>query len=98
MVPIKPSLTHDAAHRLCKSLAQCLSKRETGGDTQFQQILSSEKTVWLPAEAPWELEHQLIRQLSLPLNLAGNAAHAFHSRLSEIRRRCKQRAMELPIA
>jgi hypothetical protein len=52
---------------------------------------------WLPAESPWELEHQLIRQLSLPLNLAGNEAHPFYTRLSELRRASKLKAVQLPI-
>jgi bifunctional non-homologous end joining protein LigD len=28
MVPIEPSMTHDAAHNLCKAFAQRLSKRD----------------------------------------------------------------------
>lgn len=53
--------------------------------------------VWAEAERPWELEEQLIRSLSLPLNLQGNAAHVFHSRLSELRRASRQRADSLPV-
>jgi hypothetical protein len=48
-------------------------------------------------EKPWELEAELIANASLPLNLAQNRNHAFHSVLAALRRNAKQRARDLPI-
>jgi hypothetical protein len=45
----------------------------------------------------WKLEEELISSLDLPLNLDQNRRHGFHPVLSEIRRRAKLRAKELPI-
>jgi hypothetical protein len=42
---------------------------------------------WTECRAPWGLERELLRSLSLPLNLQHNGAHPFYPRLQEIRRR-----------
>jgi hypothetical protein len=52
---------------------------------------------WAAHPEPWALEHELIAQYDLPLNLDQNARHAFHPELSAARRDAKQRAAELPI-
>ncbi len=46
---------------------------------------------------PWELENQLIASLDVPLNLEGNSGNAFHSALSEVRRRAVVTADALPV-
>lgn len=48
-------------------------------------------------EKPWEVERELLGQVSLPLNLDQNRSHAFHSLLSELRRTAKQRARLLEV-
>ena len=52
---------------------------------------------WIEVDEPWKLEDQLIRTLPLPLNLRGNPNHAFHPTLSDIRRKAKIIAKQLPI-
>jgi hypothetical protein len=47
---------------------------------------------------PWQLESHLIRSLSLPLNLAGNAHHPFRAALQAIRKQAVLQALSLPIA
>ena len=54
------------------------------------------RVCWVEHPEPWAVEDWLIRDLFLPLNLAGNRQHPFHSTLSEIRRRAKARARRLP--
>ncbi len=46
---------------------------------------------------PWELEDELIATLDVPLNLEGNSRNAFHSALSEVRRRAVVTADSLPV-
>lgn len=53
---------------------------------------------WTEHSQPWALEEQLIAGHSLPLNLQANKDHPFHERLSEVRRKAKQQAREMPIA
>ena len=55
------------------------------------------RIVWLACDGPWRVEEQLIRSVSLPLNLDQNRHHGFHSVLSEIRRAAKARARALPV-
>ena len=52
---------------------------------------------WVEVDEPWKLEDQLIRTLSLPLNLRGNPNHAFHPPLSNIRRKANEIAKRLPV-
>lgn len=56
------------------------------------------KVVWAAVECPWELEAQLIRNWSLPLNIMDNARHSFCSTLRGIRAAAVDRARELPVA
>jgi len=46
---------------------------------------------------PWRVEEELIRSVSLPLNLDQNRHHNFHAALSAMRRAAKMRARELPV-
>jgi hypothetical protein len=48
-------------------------------------------------DRPWELEHELIANVCLPLNLDQNRNHAFHSELTAFRRAAKRRARELDV-
>ena len=48
-------------------------------------------------EAPWEIEHFMIANFSLPLNLDQNKAHPHHMSLSALRREAKLRAANLPV-
>jgi hypothetical protein len=55
------------------------------------------RVAWLACDEPWGIEEQMIRSVSLPLNLDQNRHHGFHSELSERRRAAKARARELPV-
>lgn len=52
---------------------------------------------WLSTSEPWLLEEQLISTVSVPLNLDQNRQHAFHARLSALRKEAKARANALPV-
>jgi hypothetical protein len=52
---------------------------------------------WVIRESPWELEHELITTIDLPLNLDGNIAHRFHRELTQARARCVAQANALPV-
>jgi GIY-YIG catalytic domain-containing protein len=55
------------------------------------------RVAWLACDEPWRIEEQMIRSVSLPLNLDQNRHHTFHSDLSARRRAANARARELPI-
>jgi hypothetical protein len=42
------------------------------------------------AKEPWAKDKQLIKTISLPLNLESNAAHPFYSHLSRMRASAKE--------
>jgi hypothetical protein len=52
---------------------------------------------WYPTSTPWDLEEELIKSVSLPLNLSQNRRHAFHQTLAEARRNARYRADDLPV-
>ena len=54
--------------------------------------------VWFVRQHPWELECELIRSVSLPLNLHQNAAYPYHPVLSALRRAAKEQARRLACA
>lgn len=56
------------------------------------------KVCWVEHPQPWVLEDKLLKSLSLPLNLQGNAHHPFCGPLGEIRREAKAAAREMAIA
>ena len=50
--------------------------------------------IWVVHPRPWELESDVICNLSLPLNLDQNKSHLFHPVLSEARQQARQNARE----
>lgn len=68
------------------------------GEQKLSQWLSTNALVsWMVTDKPWEVESSLISSVCLPLNLAHNARHPFHSQLSACRTSAKARARELPV-
>jgi hypothetical protein len=63
-----------------------------------QWMAEHAKICWVEDTAPWVLEDDLLRRVSLPLNLQGNSHHGFSARLSEIRQRAKAAAREASVA
>lgn len=55
------------------------------------------KVCWLETAAPWVLEHDLIEEVVLPLNLDQNSHSAFQSELSAIRAEQRTLARSLPV-
>ena len=55
------------------------------------------RVAWVETPKPWLLEDHLLKAMSLPLNLQGNANHPFSTRLKEVRNKAVRRAEELPI-
>lgn len=53
---------------------------------------------WIEHDEPWTLEHELIQNHSLPLNIQDNSHHRFSASLSALRRQAKRAAKETPIA
>jgi hypothetical protein len=54
------------------------------------------RVVWMACDDPWVVEEKLIEDLSLPLNLRGNAHNPFYTTLRGIRAAAKQGALGLP--
>jgi hypothetical protein len=52
---------------------------------------------WLEHPRPWEVEHEIIHSVSLPLNLQGNGQHPFASTLVRLREEARAGARALPI-
>ena len=52
---------------------------------------------WLEVERPWLVEPEIIRSLSLPLNIRDNEHHAFYTTLRRTRHDANQRARSLAI-
>jgi len=50
------------------------------------------RVAWSVFSTPWEIEHELLHELSVPLNLDGNAQHPFQASLSTLRRTMKDQA------
>ena len=55
------------------------------------------RIAWIETPKPWVLEDHLLKVLSLPLNIQGNATHPFCVRLRELRKKAVRRAEELDI-
>ena len=53
---------------------------------------------WMAHPEPWILEKEIFSNISLPLNIQDNKHHPFSSQLSEMRRKTKRIARELPIS
>jgi hypothetical protein len=52
---------------------------------------------WRQHATPWELEAELMRTQSLPLNIQGNMQHAFYATLRRVRAEALARARALPV-
>ncbi len=50
--------------------------------------------IWVVHPRPWELESDVICNLSLPLNLDQNKSHLFHPVLSQARQQARQNARD----
>ena len=53
---------------------------------------------WVKHPAPWEVESEIFKDLSLPLNIQDNDCHPFAKQLSAMRSGAKRQARETPIA
>lgn len=53
---------------------------------------------WIEHPCPWELERELLHNLSLPLNIMGNDGHSFSKHLGQLRRQAIEAARNSPIA
>jgi hypothetical protein len=53
---------------------------------------------WVKHQAPWEIESEIFRGVSLPLNIRDNDHHPFAKKLSAMRSEAKKFAREMPIA
>ena len=53
---------------------------------------------WVTHEQPWSVEADFFKDVSLPLNIQDNKHHPFSSVLSDMRKRAKKTAREMPIA
>jgi hypothetical protein len=68
------------------------------GEQKISQWLAENAFVtWVICNKPWELESELLSELSLPLNLDQNRKHNFHSDLSILRKSARERAKRLPV-
>lgn len=75
-------------------------KRRTFADaeaTLTEWMAQNARVSWVETDDPVALEEHLIKTLVLPLNLDQNDHSAFHARLSEIRRKARERALLLPL-
>ncbi|EDY43648.1 GIY-YIG nuclease family protein [Streptomyces sp. SPB074] len=67
------------------------------GEAELNRWMAEHARVcWWEHESPWTAEGPLIQLLDLPLNLAGNASHPFHPRLTVLRARAAAQARSLP--
>ena len=53
---------------------------------------------WIRHPSPWEVEKELISDVSLPLNIRGNELHPFITKLKALRKGAIRQARELPVA
>lgn len=67
------------------------------GEARLTEWMAAHARVcWSVHPRPWEIEKELIRSLSLPLNLQHNESHPFHDDLTDRRWRAMDRAKRLP--
>lgn len=68
------------------------------GETALSQWMAENAVVsWIEHPEPWVLEHRLISDLDVPLNIEGNSHNTFHPNLRQVRATAKRRADELPV-
>lgn len=53
--------------------------------------------IWAVTSEPWLIETDLLKTVSLPVNLAQNDSHVFHAVLSTMRKNARALADELPV-
>ena len=53
---------------------------------------------WMRHPSPWDVEKELISDISLPLNIHGNELHPFITKLKALRKEAIRQARELPVA
>jgi hypothetical protein len=90
---------------LAEELAIQLRRVGSGGRLTFageetalsQWMEENARVCWLADLTPWVLEHHLIGEFDLPLNLQGNSTNPFWPTLTAIRAQAKVKARELPI-
>ena len=58
---------------------------------------SHARVCWVETPSPWFIEHDLIKQIVLPLNLDQNAHSPFRQELSTNRSEQRKRARSLPV-
>lgn len=68
-----------------------------GEQTLSEWMAENAYVTWLVHPEPWTAEEELIRQISLPLNLDQNRHHGFHQVLSAKRAEAKAQARALPV-
>lgn len=66
-------------------------------DTLSNWLEENAFVTWITDPEPWNLETKMIGTYSLPLNLAQNKSHPFHSKLSRLRSEAKEAARAKPI-
>ncbi|WP_199296037.1 GIY-YIG nuclease family protein [Trichocoleus sp. FACHB-591] len=68
------------------------------GEQKLNHWLDSNAFVtWMLHGAPWEVEPELLKTVSFPLNLDHNEHHPFQSKLATLRAEAKARARLLPV-
>lgn len=68
-----------------------------GEDSLSEWMISNARVSWAVCTRPWEVERELLHELSVPLNLAGNPHHPFHLALTSVRRVMVEEARRKPI-
>ena len=53
---------------------------------------------WVPHPSPWDVEKELMRDTSLPLNIRDNESHTFVTELKALRREAIRQARGSPVA
>lgn len=61
-------------------------------------IVENAFVCWIIHPESWILEEEIIKNVSLPLNIPANKHHLFSAKLSEMGREAKRVAKELPIS
>jgi hypothetical protein len=69
------------------------------GEARLSEWLEAHALLaWVEHPRPWIPEPDLIRSVSLPLNLEHNREHPFHPVLTQIRANAREKARGLPVA
>jgi hypothetical protein len=91
-------LRNDSGHALRRVGSGERYTLTAAGEAWLNDWLTAHALVcWREHPAPWELEAQLMRTLSLPLNIQGNDHHAFYPVLRRARAEALAQARQLPV-